>query len=612
MREKSSVERSQLPERQISSNLTVLKLFLPYLSPYKGQITLGLISLLLATLSTLGIGLVFTSLIDHAFSQESLTALNQSILLMIGCVAIMAVASFGRTYFVSWLGERVVADLRQRFFSHLLRLEVGFFEMTRPGELISRLTTDTTLIQIVIGNSAALALRNLLLFIGGASMMLAMSVKLTLISVLIVPLILIPLVIFGKRVKVGSRHAQDSVGDLSGFLEEALSSIRSCFAFNRESVEQAVFKKLVDTTFACATQHLLMRSWLTFSVMMLVFLGVSGLLWLGGQDVVLGTLSAGQLASFLFYALMVAGAAASFSEIYADLQRAAGASERIFEILSIQPKPQPSSKLRSLPREARGTLALHNINFAYPNNPQRPILHNFTLSVAPGEKVALVGPSGSGKSTVLSLLLRFFEPQSGAIYVDGVDVKEAPLSQVRERFGIVPQEPMIFSGSLYENILYARPSASETEIWNAIEGAHLLDVVKALSQGIHTQLGTRGVRLSGGQRQRVAIARVILRNAPILLLDEATSALDAESEAAIQESLKRLMVTKTTLVVAHRLATVLKSDRIVVLNKGYVEAVGTHAELITEDGLYRRLATLQFTDSLNLSERQKENRALWA
>ncbi|AIK97005.1 ABC transporter transmembrane domain-containing protein [Candidatus Odyssella acanthamoebae] len=612
MREKSSVEVNKIPDRQMSQNLSILKKFLPHLSPYKSQIIFGVLSLLLATLSVLCIGLGVRSLIDQAFTLENSFALDQAILFMVISVIVMAVASFGRTYFVSWIGERVMTDLRQKVFSHLLKLDVGFFEMIRPGEIMSRLTTDTTLIQIVIGNSAALALRNLLLFVGGGAMMLVMSIKLTLLSTLIVPLILIPLLVFGKRVKRGSRHTQDSMADLSGFLEESLGSIRSCYAFGRETIEQASFKSLGEATFSRSAHYLLMRSWLTFLVMVLVFLGVSGLLWLGGRDVLTGNLSAGQLASFLFYALTAAGSTASFSEIYADLQRAAGASERIFEILATYPKIEQSSKLRSLPKEARGTIALHNVSFAYPSNPKQEILDNVTLSMAPGEKVAIVGPSGSGKSTILSLLLRFFDPQSGSIYLDGIDLKDAPIDQVRARFGIVPQDPMIFSGSLYENILYGHPHASETDIWNALEAAHLLELVKLLPDGIHTQLGTRGVRLSGGQKQRVAIARVILRNAPILLLDEATSALDAESEAAVQDSLKRLMATKTTLVVAHRLATVLTSDRIVVLNKGRVEAIGTHAELITEDGLYRRLATLQFTDSLTVSDQQKGQKILWS
>jgi ATP-binding cassette, subfamily B, bacterial len=612
MREKSSVEVQQSPDRKTSHQISVLKQFFPYLLTYKSQLVLGVFSLALATLSTLCLGLAVRFLIDRAFTPENSFALDQTILFMAISVIVLALASFGRTYFVSWIGERVITDVRQKFFQHLLTLDVGFFEMMRPGELISRLTTDTTLIQIVIGNSAALALRNVLLFVGGVAMMLAMSVKLTLISLLIVPIVLIPLILFGKRVKQGSRKTQDSVADLSGFLEESLGNIRSCYAFEREAIDGAMVNSLSEGAFSKAVHYLILRSWLTFFVMVLVFLAVSGLLWLGGQDVLTGNLSSGQLASFLFYALIAAGATASFSEIYADLQRAAGAAERIFEILATEPPRQASPKIRHLPKVSHGTIALHSVRFAYPSHPNREILHEVTLSVAPGEKVALVGPSGSGKSTILSLLLRFFEPQAGSIYVDGVDITEVPLDQVRSRFGMVPQDPAIFSGSLYDNILYARPTASEAEIWNAVEGAHLLDFVRHLPDGLWTQVGARGVRLSGGQKQRVALARVFLRNAPILLLDEATSALDAESEAAIQESLKQLMATKTTLVVAHRLATVLKSDKIIVLNKGHIEAMGTHADLITEDGLYRRLATLQFTDSLNLPTRQKESRHLWA
>lgn len=611
MREKSSVEYTTLPHRQTSSKISVLRHIIPFLRPYKLPIAIAFVALILAALSTLGVGFGVKTLVDRAFRDEDSAGLTHSLLFLLGCVIVMAVASFGRTYYVSWLGERLITDLRQKVFRHLLSLDVGYFEMVRPGELMSRLTTDTTLIQIVVGTSVALALRNFMIVIGGGIMMLITSPMLTLLSTLIVPLVLIPLLVLGRRVKNQSRKTQDSIANLSGYLEESLSSIRTCYAFNREPEEIQNFRNAAEVNFDISVHQLFLKSVLTFLVMILVFTAVTGLLWIGGQNVLEGTMTAGQLSSFLLYAVMVAGSMGSFSEISADLQRAAGAAERLFDILSTPSKIKAPANSRLLPATARGIIAFHNVCFSYPDNPKQSILNNITLSIAPGEKVAIVGPSGSGKSTTLSLLLRFFDPQSGSIYVDGLDIKDVPLDDLRSRFGIVPQDPMIFSGSLYDNILYGRPMATETEVWQAAEAAYLTDLIKILPEGIHTVLGPRGVRLSGGQKQRLAIARVILRQAPILLLDEATSALDAESEQFIQESLKKIMMTRTTLVVAHRLATVLKADRIVVLNKGGIEAVGTHAELISEDGLYRRLATLQFTDSLNINDRRYEDRALW-
>ncbi|MBX3457527.1 MAG: ATP-binding cassette domain-containing protein [Candidatus Paracaedibacteraceae bacterium] len=611
MREKSSVEYTTKSQRPSSNNMAILSHFLPFLLRYKRQLFLGTISLVLASISVLGLGLGLKGLVDQAFSQENSYALDQAILFMLMSVIIMALSSFGRTYYVSWLGEKVMSDVRERVYNHLLTLDVGYFEAIRPGEIISRLSTDTTLIQILIGNSAALAIRNLLLFVGGVAMMLTMSLKLSALSLLIIPMVITPLLAFGKRVKANAKTTQDAVANLSGYLEESLSSIRTCHAFQREDYDVSLFKTASNQAFLKSNQYLLNRSWLVFLVMTFVFIGISGLLWIGGQDVLNGTLSAGQLTSFLFYALTAAGSIASFSEIYADIQRASGAAERLVEILETSPRIQ-SQRKRVLPSQSRGTIALHNVCFSYPTNPGKDVLKNVTLSIAPGEKVALVGPSGAGKSTVLSLLLRFYDATAGSIYVDGVDTKDVDISELRSRFGIVPQDPMIFSGTLYENIMYAKPDASETEVWNAIEAAYLMDVIQGLPQGIHTQLGAKGMRLSGGQKQRLALARVFLRDAPILLLDEATSSLDAQSESFIQESLKNLMMKKTTLVVAHRLSTVLKSDKIIVLNAGKIEAIGTHAELIANDGLYRKLAMLQFTDSLNVPDNSKARKALWA
>lgn len=613
MREKSTVETNSIPDRPKSADFQGLKSLWPYFKNYRIPLFLSMISILAASGAVLCVGNGLRHFIDDGFATQNGASLLQNILVLFGCVIVLAFASYGRSYYVSWLGERVITDVRQKIFSHLLTLEVGYYESIRPGELISRLTTDTSLIQILIGTSFAVAIRNLLMLAGGLVLMVMTSPQLSLLTTLIVPAILIPIVLFGKHVKKLSRTAQDSLGVLSATLEETITGIRSCYAFNRQFTENKEFHHLSEHSFLSSVQRLRMRSFLSLTVMILVFGGICALLWFGGTKVIAGDMSAGELSSFLFYAILVASSVGSFSEIYADVQRAAGAAERIFEVLNTYAHIQSPAKPRLLPTPSRGMIAFHNVNFSYPSNPKHKILEDFTLAINPGEKVAIVGPSGSGKSTVLSLLLRFFDPQSGSIYVDGVDTKAVNVDDLRLRFGLVPQDPMIFSQSLYDNILYARPEASETEVWKAIEAAYLADLIQSLPHGIHTQVGTKGVRLSGGQRQRLAVARVILRNAPILLLDEATSALDAESERYIQESIKNLMAQRTTFVVAHRLATVLKADKIVVLNRGHIEAVGTHAELISEDGLYRRLATLQFTDSLMINSKKiKETSALWA
>jgi ATP-binding cassette, subfamily B, bacterial len=606
LREPSTVELPPLSESSTKGSLNSLSGLIPWLAPYKFPLCLAIFSVVLAGLSLLVMGHGLKSFIDDGFVTENFTNLHTATAVLIGCVIALAIASYGRSYYVSWVGERLMSDLRFKLFEHLVHLDIGFFENHRPGELSSHLMTDLSLIQILIGTSAAVALRNLLLFIGGFSMMLLVSPKLSAITLLIVPIVLIPILLLGKRVKGAARSSQQKIASLTAGIIETFSGIRNLQAFNREPYEICQFLNRSEQAFDTAVTHLKNRSFLSFIVMVLVFTGISIVLWLGGMEVIEGTLSAGELSAFLFYAIAAAAAAGSFSEIYADGQRAAGAFERIRELIQIQPSITSPWASKQLAVPSRGVIAFHNINFAYPNNPKQPILQNFTFSVAPGEKVAIVGPSGSGKSTTLSLLLRFFDSTSGSIYVDGQDIKEYNLVDLRRRFGIVPQDPAILSATLYENILYGKPEASETEVWHAAESAHLLEVIQNLPHGIHTHLGTNGVKLSGGQKQRLAIARVILRNAPILLLDEATSSLDAESERLVQDSLKRLMATRTTLVVAHRLATVLKADKIIVLNKGHIEAVGTHAELISEDGLYQRLATLQFTDSLDMTRRQQK------
>jgi ATP-binding cassette subfamily B protein len=575
-----------------------LKVLLTFGAPYRRPILFATLSLTLAAGMVLSLGWCLRHLIDHGFGRADSVALDSILLMMGGAVILLAVASFGRSYYIGWVGERVTTDLRQQVFNHLLSLDVGFFELIRPGELVSRITADTTLIQVVLGGSAAAALRNFLLLIGGLVMMIATSPKLTFLTLIIVPFVLIPILIYGKRVRRLSTETQDCMADVGGFLEESFSGIRTAQAFTHEDHDRLQFEGQTERAFAVSLQRIHLRSLLACLVMTLVFGGVSLVLWNGGRDVIAGKLEAGQLSAFIFYAIVAASSAGSFSEIFADLQRAMGALDRLRELLATTPsiKP-PKTPLRKLPVPSNGVVAMHNICFSYPNNPEKPVVNNVTLSAAPGEKIAIVGPSGAGKSTLLSLLLGFYSPQSGSIYLDGIDVRDVDVREVRARMGLVPQDPMIFSQSLYENILYGRPGASESEVWKAAELAHLLDAIAGLPHGIHTLLGTKGVRLSGGQKQRVAIARAILRDPSILLLDEATSALDSESENLVQMSLNHLMATRTTLVIAHRLSTVLKADRIIVLDRGQIDAVGTHAELISEDGLYRRLAMMQYSDN---------------
>jgi ATP-binding cassette subfamily B protein len=577
-----------------------LKVLLSLAMPYRRPLIFAILSLILAAGMVLSLGWGLRHLIDYGFGQEDAASLDSTLLLMGCAVVLLAIASFDRSYYIGWVGERVVTDLRQRVFNHLLSLDAGFFELIRPGELVSRITGDTTLIQVVIGTSAAVAVRNFLLLVGGLLMMMTTSLKLTLLTLIIVPFVLIPILVYGKRVRQLSRKSQDQMADVGGFLEETIGGIRTCQAFIHEDNDRAEFKDHTETAFEVAIQRIHLRSLLACLVMTLVFGGgVSLVLWSGSRDVIGGALQAGQLSAFIFYAIVVASSAGSFSEIFADLQRAMGALDRLRELLATAPglKPNDTEILRKLPTPSNGVIALHNICFAYSNNPERLILNNVTLSAAPGEKIAIVGPSGAGKSTLFSLLLRFYSPQSGAIYLDGIDVRDVDVKEVRARMGLVPQDPMIFSQSLYENILYGRPNANETDVWKAAELAHLLDVIKGLPQGIHTLLGTKSIRLSGGQKQRVAIARAILRNPSLLLLDEATSALDSESEHLIQQSLNHLMATRTTIVIAHRLTTVLKADRIIVMDRGQIDTVGTHAELISEDGLYRRLAMMHYAEN---------------
>ena len=591
------IERPPSPHT-IGKSLKKLALFYRYARPFRWHVIMSFLSVLGAGGIVLVLGYVVRHVIDTGFLFESNTQLLATLSGIFAIILVLSFFSFCRCYYVGWLSERITASLRQDLFNHLLALDVSYYEYTRSGELVSRLTTDTSLLQIVFGTAFPIALRNGVLLIGGLGMMIITAPKLAAYALVLVPLIILPAMRFGQRVRHLSKTAQDRLGDLSGFLEETLSNIRTCQAFTHENIDRTTFDAYTKDTFSAAVNRIWQRSLLSSFVMALAFGGICILLWIGIRDVQLSLMTTGTLSAFMFYALLVAGSAGSFSDVFADLKRASGAADRLIELFHVKPTVTRSlsKKIAYLP--ARGTIAIHNVSFAYPSNIENPALNDIVLSVNPGEKVAIVGPSGAGKTTILSLLMRFYEPQQGSIYIDGHDYKDLSLYDLRHRISIVPQDPALFSGTLYDNILYGRPDARDNDIWKAIQLARLDDVIERLPHGINTRVGTRGIRLSGGQKQRIAIARAILRNPRILLLDEATSSLDAENEHAVQEGLKYLTTTRTTLVVAHRLSTVLHSERIIVMDRGTIQGVGTHAELCEQNALYRRLATLQFADGI--------------
>ncbi|MGE8296683.1 MAG: ABC transporter transmembrane domain-containing protein [Pseudomonas sp.] len=571
-----------------------LRLAWRFIAPYRGRVLGALLALLFTAAITLSMGQGIKLLVDQGLATQSPAALRQSLLLFFVLVLALAFGTYTRFYLVSWIGERVVADIRRRVFDHLIELHPGFYESNRSSEIQSRLTADTTLLQSVIGSSLSMALRNLIMLIGGSVLLVITNPKLSGIVLLALPLVVAPILLFGRRVRALSRQSQDRVADVGSYVGEVLGQIKTVQAYNHQNEDKRRFGESAEAAFDVARNRIAQRSWLITVVIVLVLGAVGVMLWVGGMDVIAGRISGGDLAAFVFYSLIVGSSFGTLSEVIGELQRAAGAAERIGELLSAGNAIVAPEQPQHLAQPVQGRIELQCVRFAYPSRSESYAIDGIDLQVAAGETLALVGPSGAGKSTLFDLLLRFFDPQSGRILIDGVPIDQLDPRELRACFALVSQNPALFFGSVEDNIRYGRLEASQAEVEAAARAAHAHEFIQRLPQGYQTHLGEAGLGLSGGQRQRLAIARALLADAPILLLDEATSALDAESEHLIQQALPSLMAGRTTLVIAHRLATVKQADRIAVIEQGRLAAIGSHAELIESSPLYARLAELQF------------------
>jgi ATP-binding cassette, subfamily B, bacterial len=581
--------------RPTTRKVGALRGLVPFLRPYRMLSALALLALVLTAGVSLVLPLAVRRVID-GFETAKVALLDQYFAAFLAIAALLALGTGLRYWMVTRLGENVVADIRRAVFDKVTGMSPAFFERILTGEILSRITTDTTLILSVIGSSVSVALRNVLILIGGLVLLMLTSAKLTGLVLLIVPAIIVPIVVLGRRLRTLGRENQDWIANSSGSASEALLSVQTVQAFTHEARTRAAFADVTGRSLSSAHRRVSTRALMTMIVIFLVFAGVVGVLWIGARDVRAGMMSVGELIQFVIYAVMVAGAVGALSEIWGELMRAAGATERLVELLQTDDSVQDPATPRALPRPVRGEIGFHGVTFRYPARPEVSALNDISLMIRPGETVALVGPSGAGKTTILQLILRFYDPQAGSVTLDGQDLRALARVDFRAAIAMVPQDPVIFAASARENIRFGRPDASDAEVEAAARAAAAHDFLTALPDGYNTYLGERGVMLSGGQRQRVAIARAILRDAPVLLLDEATSALDAESERAVQTAVEAMSQGRTTLVVAHRLATVKRADRIVVFDQGRIVATGKHDDLVAEGGLYARLARLQFTD----------------
>ena len=582
-------------ERPKSRNIRPLLRALPYFRPYTGQLVLALFCLIIAAAAALGMPVAIRYVIDYGFSSQHLQSINRYFLSLLVLAVTFAVFAALRYYTVMWIGERLVADVRAKVFEHVITLSQGFYETTPAGEVLSRLTTDTTLVQSVFGAGLSIALRSLVMLTGALVMLFITSAKLTGLIFLLVPFVVLPVLLYGKKVRRLSRANQDRVADSSSLADETLNAIQVIQAFTLEKLRGSRFAAAVEASFNAARKRLLVSAVLSGAIVLSSFTAIVVVLWIGARAVIEGSLSPGILGQFLLYATIIAGSTTALGEVWADVQRAAGAMERLMELLHTVSDIRAPDRPVPIP-EQRGSIVMDKVTFFYPSRPEQPALEDFSLRVEPGETVALVGPSGAGKSTVFQLLLRFYEPQRGRILLNGVDLQSADPVAIRQRIAIVPQTTVLFSGSAMDNIRYGRPNAGDEEVLAAARAAIADDFIRRLPEGYDTFLGEKGVRLSGGQQQRIAIARAILKNPPVLLLDEATNALDAESERLVQEALEHLMKGRTTIVIAHRLATVKKADRIIVMTEGRIIEEGSHGQLLANNGLYARLADLQFSD----------------